>query len=110
MLTRVPKVPVARPQDMATPGSGKLTISPADPLIILGYGTKFTTEFGVRKQIMLPRNLGNAAAEVVEILDDTTMRIKKEFNKKATDGLAKVGGEGVVYKVRFENSRSRGRH
>ena len=50
---------------MATPGSGTLTISPDDPLVIIGYGTKFTTEFGPKKQIMLPRNVGNASAECV---------------------------------------------
>lgn len=49
---------------------------------------------------MLNRALGNAAAEVVEVLDDNKLRIKKEFNKKATDGL-KLKPEGSVYKVRY---------
>lgn len=47
---------------------------------------------------MLARGLGNAAAEVIEVLDDNRLKIKKEFNKKVTEGL-KLKPEGSTYKV-----------
>lgn len=47
---------------------------------------------------MLARALGNAAAEVIEVLDDSRLKIKKELNKKVTEGL-KLKPEGSTYKV-----------
>ena len=92
-------VPVARAQDMATNGTGSIKISSDDPLIVLGVGTKFTTEFEPKMQIMLNKHFGHATVEVVEVIDDTTLRIKKEFNEKSHDGInAKEGG--VSFKVR----------
>ncbi len=54
-------------------------------------------------QIMLPRSVGSSVAEVVEILSDTRLKIRKEFS-----GIAKVrdrikeaqaaGQQGLSYK------------
>lgn len=84
---------------MAKPGHGTITLSEDDSLVVIGFNTSFTSEFAPRKQIMLARGLGNATAEVVEVLDDNRLRIKKEFNKKASEGLRKKP-EGVSFKVR----------
>lgn len=83
---------------MASSGTGTLTISPDDPLLVIGFGTKFTTEFEPRRQIMLSKAYGNASAEIVEVLDDGKMRIKKEFSKKAVDGM-QAKETGVPFKV-----------
>ena len=68
---------------MAKPGHGTITLSDDDPLIVVGVNTSFTSEFGARMQIMLARGLGNATAEVVEVLDDHRLRIKKELDRKS---------------------------
>ncbi|GAA5848725.1 hypothetical protein JCM8547_004608 [Rhodosporidiobolus lusitaniae] len=92
-------IPVARAQDYAFAGTGTIRLSPDDPLIILGTGTNFTKDFAQpRTQILLPRNLGSVTAEVVEVVSDTELQLKKEFAKKAMEGL-KAKADGVPFKV-----------
>ncbi|KAI0721682.1 glycerol-3-phosphate O-acyltransferase [Cerioporus squamosus] len=96
-------IPVVRAVDDAKPGTGEITISEENPCLIIGYDTKFTTEFQPKMQIMLPRAVGSSVAEVVEILSDTQLKIRKEFS-----GIAKVrdkikeaqaaGQQGLSYK------------
>ncbi|KAJ7801123.1 hypothetical protein B0H14DRAFT_2237008, partial [Mycena olivaceomarginata] len=53
-------------------------------------GTRFLTEFKPRTQIMLPKSLTSAAAEVAEVVSDTELKIKKEFaveGSKITDKI-----------------------
>ncbi|ORY58696.1 hypothetical protein BCR35DRAFT_271133, partial [Leucosporidium creatinivorum] len=93
-------IPVARAQDLAISGKGTISLSPSDPTIILGNGTSFLTDFSTpRCQIMLPRQLGNVSVEVVEVLEEGKLRIKKEFAKKAMEGLREKGEKGVSYKI-----------
>ncbi|KAK4053779.1 Glycerol-3-phosphate/dihydroxyacetone phosphate acyltransferase [Microbotryomycetes sp. JL201] len=93
-------IPVARAQDLATAGKGTISVSSDDPTVIVGTDTQFTKDFGSpRCQIMLPRSLGSVAVEVTEVVDDTHLKIKKEFNKKAVEGLKAKGGAGVAFKV-----------
>lgn len=92
------QVSVVRPQDIAVAGKGTLTLDPNDSCIVVGKGTNFLVDFAPKKQIMLARDLGNAVAEVLEVLDDNRVRIKKEFNKRATDGLL-AKADGSAYKV-----------
>ncbi|GAA6027037.1 hypothetical protein JCM8097_006059 [Rhodosporidiobolus ruineniae] len=92
-------IPVARAQDYAFAGTGTISLSPDDPLTVLGKGTSFLKDFSKpRSQILLPRNLGSVTAEVVEVVSDTELKLKKEFAKKAVEGL-KAKPEGVSYKV-----------
>lgn len=49
---------------------------------------------------MLPRQLGSVSVEVAEVLEDGKLKLKKEFNKKAMEGLKAKGESGVAYKVR----------
>ncbi|BGP13962.1 hypothetical protein JCM10213_005545 [Rhodosporidiobolus nylandii] len=92
-------IPVARAQDSAFAGVGTISLSPDDPLTIIGHNTSFKKDFGKpRSQILLPRNLGSVTAEVVEVVSDTELRLKKEFAKKAVEGL-KAKPEGVSFKV-----------
>ncbi|CAK5277709.1 unnamed protein product, partial [Mycena citricolor] len=72
-------IPVVRAADSAKAGSGKITLSAADPCVVLGSGTRFTTELKPRMQLMLAKSLGSPIAEVAEIVSDTELRIKKEF-------------------------------
>lgn len=83
---------------MATTGSGTISISPDDPTILIGRATKFTEEFAPRRQIMLSKAYNNVAVEVMEIISDTEIRIKKEFPKKVADGIA-LKPDGIPYKV-----------
>lgn len=76
-------VPVVRAADDAKAGTGEITISEEDPCLIIGHGTRFTTEFKPRMQILLPKSVGSNVAEVVEIISDTQLRIRKEFSGTA---------------------------
>ncbi|GAA5904898.1 uncharacterized protein JCM6883_004903 [Sporobolomyces salmoneus] len=92
-------IPVARAQDSAYNGVGTISLSENDSTIILGNGTTFVKDFSQpRWQIMLPRSLNSVSVEVVEVISDTEMRIKKEFPKKATESL-RAKPEGTSYKV-----------
>ncbi|KAK4704293.1 hypothetical protein P7C70_g1916, partial [Phenoliferia sp. Uapishka_3] len=91
-------IPVARPQDMAVGGKGTIFPSADNPLMIVGFNTSFVADFAPRKQIMLGKLLNNATAEVVEVIDDTHLRVKKEFKEKIADSM-KDASEGVSYKI-----------
>ena len=50
-------------------------------------------------QLMLPRSFGSAVAEVVEVVSDTRLRIKKEFGgEKGTTKLRELE-EGIEFKT-----------
>lgn len=92
-------IPVARAQDYAFVGKGTIRLSEQDPLTILGTDTQFTKDFEKpRSQMLLPRNLGSSTAEVIEVVSDTELRLKKEFPRKAVEDL-KTKTEGVSFKV-----------
>ncbi len=92
-------VPVARAADSASPGTGKLRISPDDPCLVLGDGTRFLSELSPRMQIMLPKSVNSLVAEVVEIISDTELKVKREFGgekgtAKARDKIAELEATG----------------
>lgn len=76
---------VKRPQDNLKTATGEISIDPNNPLKVIGHGTAFTKEATVKGLIGLPNSKGNA--EIAEILDDSTLLIKKEFKKVAMDIL-----------------------
>ncbi|OZJ03873.1 hypothetical protein BZG36_03684 [Bifiguratus adelaidae] len=90
-------IPVIRPQDLAKPGAGRIHLLnvKTDPLTIHGKNTKFTQQLRPRDTISLPKGVGYA--EVVAILSDTELRIKKEFKDlKALELL--TSPDGSAYK------------
>ncbi|KIY64931.1 hypothetical protein CYLTODRAFT_424785 [Cylindrobasidium torrendii FP15055 ss-10] len=99
-------IPVVRAADSASPGTGLIRVSPDDPLLILGDGTRFTSELSPKMQIMLPKSMGSQLAEVVEVISDVEVRVKREFGGEK--GAAKVrekiaeaqaqGQNGLVFK------------
>ena len=72
-------VPVVRAADEAKPGSGYVSLSESDPCLLVGHGTQFAKELAPRMQVMLPKSVGAPVADVVEVISDTELRIKKEF-------------------------------
>jgi glycerol-3-phosphate O-acyltransferase / dihydroxyacetone phosphate acyltransferase len=102
-------VPVARAADDAKPGKGRVWLSEDDPCVVLGEGTSFTTEFSPKMQIMLPKSVGSAVAEVIEIVSDTELKIKREFGGESGKGTTKIkeklaelkakGVNGLEYKT-----------
>lgn len=86
----MPAVPVSRAADMAKPGAGRVYLSPDDPCLVLGEGTKFLSEFAPRMQIMLPKSVSSAVAEVSEVISDTELRVKREFGGESGKGTARV--------------------
>lgn len=57
---------------------------------MIGHGTKFLSEFTPKMQIMLPKSVLSAVAEVVEVVSDTELRIKKEFGGESGKGTARI--------------------
>ncbi|KAJ7220775.1 hypothetical protein GGX14DRAFT_203583 [Mycena pura] len=86
----VDSIPVARAADSIKPGTGRILLSPDDPCKVLGEGTHFLTEFTPRMQIMLPKSLDSAAAEVAEVVSDTVLKLKKEFSTGAGKSTGKL--------------------
>lgn len=88
-------IPVVRAQDLLSNGTGKITIDfDSNPLLVKGLNTKFTTECSVRGLIALPKSLG--ASEIVEILSDTELIIRKEF--KSSPQIIKLLGQGTSFR------------
>ena len=102
-------VPVVRAADDARPGTGRVYLSPDDPCLLLGVGTKFTMEFKPKMQVMLSKAVNSALAEVVEVISDTELRVKKEFGGESGKGTTRIrekmeelkaqGVEGLDYKT-----------
>ena len=101
-------VPVARAADLAEPGIGRVWLSPDDPCLVFGEGTRFLTELSPRMQILLPKSVNSAIAEVIEVFSDTQLRVKREFGGESGKGTARIrekllelrngGVEGLEYK------------
>ncbi|KAJ7604047.1 hypothetical protein DFH06DRAFT_1003045 [Mycena polygramma] len=108
-------IPVARAADSIKPGTGRVRLSPDDPCTVIGEGTKFLTEFKPRMQIMLPKSLASPAAEILEVISDTELKIKKEFSADGTKCTEKVkeamGTEGLEFrKLPFIDQQDMYRH
>ncbi len=90
LSTRFPLVPVARAADDAKPGTGRVSLSESEPCLVIGHGTKFLSELSPKMQILLPKSVSSFVAEVVEVLSDTEVKIKKEFGGESGKGTARV--------------------
>lgn len=87
-------IPVVRAQDNLIKGSGKIFINDDDKTLVIGKGTVFTKECSLHGLIALPQSLG--ASEIIEIIDDTKLRIRKEF--KNTNQINQLLKNGTSYK------------
>ena len=69
---------------------------PIPNLVIHGHGTAFLTELAPRKQLVLPKVTGYATVEVLEVLSDTRVRVKKAFGggEKTAIALSNEGEDG----------------
>ncbi|TFY72710.1 hypothetical protein EVG20_g282 [Dentipellis fragilis] len=84
--TLMSSIPVARAADDAKPGTGRVFLSADDPCLVLGEDTVFTSEFAPKMQIMLSKTVGSAVAEVIEVISDTELRIKKRVRGRERQG------------------------
>ena len=75
------------------------TTAESDDALIHGNGTAFTTQLTPRMQIMLPKSLGFASVEVTEVIDDQTVRVKKQFTDDAKEALLAAGKRRDVGKA-----------
>ncbi|KZS89886.1 glycerol-3-phosphate O-acyltransferase [Sistotremastrum niveocremeum HHB9708] len=102
-------IPVARAADDAKPGKGVVWLADEDPCILRGSGTQFLSELAPKKQILLPKTVNSALAEVLEVISDTEVRVKKEFGGESGKGTSRIrekvaeirqtGVEGLDYKI-----------
>lgn len=95
-----------RAADEAKPGKGLIRLSDTDPCLVLGEGTSFLSQFSPKTQVMLPKNMNSAVAEVAEVISDTELRIKKEFGGENGKGTARFReavkesqGKGITYRA-----------
>ncbi|KAI8061892.1 hypothetical protein BDF21DRAFT_347763 [Thamnidium elegans] len=84
-------IPVIRPQDLATKGSGKLT-SYKDNKILCGIDTEFKQRVGPRDLIVLSKTL---QFEVVKVLSDTELELKSDLSSEAIEMIS----NGAAYKI-----------
>lgn len=87
-------IPVTRAQDLLNKGTGKIFVDFENPTVVRGEKTVFTKECTVRGLIALPQSLG--ASEIVEIVSDTELVIRKEF--KNTDKIRRLLLKGTAFK------------
>lgn len=81
---------VVRSQDNLKPATGTITVNfEENPLKIIGHDTQFTKDASLRGLIGLPKSLGNA--EIVEIVSDTEIIIRKEFKSAKAKALLVQG-------------------
>ncbi|KAI8917266.1 hypothetical protein DFJ77DRAFT_459763 [Powellomyces hirtus] len=89
-------IPVVRPQDLVQKGQGKLLFNPEAPSLFRGEKTSFKKQLHPRAVIKLTKDMGQY--EVVEVVSDTEVRIKKPIVDTAV--LEYLAAEkGVDYKV-----------
>ncbi|KAI0928786.1 hypothetical protein AcV5_006241 [Taiwanofungus camphoratus] len=82
-------IPVVRASDNARPGIGYIVLSEDDPCLVIGHGTCFLSEFAPKMQIRLPKSIDSSAAEVMEVISDTELRIVREFASDSENGTFK---------------------
>ncbi|KAJ2714859.1 Glycerol-3-phosphate/dihydroxyacetone phosphate acyltransferase [Coemansia spiralis] len=91
-------IPVERQQDLAVVGSGRIHLEDryAEPTLVAGTGTRFTSELQPGMKLGLPRGAG--MLKVAEVLSDTQLRLAKEIKDlKAMEPLTQP--DGTAYKL-----------
>ncbi|KAH7916054.1 hypothetical protein BJ138DRAFT_1169567 [Hygrophoropsis aurantiaca] len=102
-------IPVSRAADEAKSGTGVVYLSEEDPCLIIGEGTRFKTEFVPKMQIMLPKSVNSAAAEILEVISDTELKLKRELGGETGKNTSQVrekiaecreqGKRGLEFKI-----------
>ncbi|OBZ85147.1 hypothetical protein A0J61_06803 [Choanephora cucurbitarum] len=86
-------IPVVRPQDLATKGVGQLLLNENDDALLDGKGTEFKKQVAVRDMIVLSKTL---SLEVVEVLSDTQLRLKKPLTPEAKALIPTIASYKVI--------------
>ncbi|KAG0141415.1 hypothetical protein CROQUDRAFT_292770 [Cronartium quercuum f. sp. fusiforme G11] len=104
-------IPVTRAADNAKDGTGTIYLKYTDNddlTIIYGHLTIFTKELKPKMQIMLPKQFGFATVEILEILNDFQIKVKKPFNNKASEILKDEGSKIENNQIDNQNSQKLG--
>lgn len=85
---------MVRPQDLAVKGAGKLVIKDQESYFIInGADTQFTQQVGLRDLIVLGKTL---QFEVVEVVSDTELKLKKELTPEAIESISNSGNYKII--------------
>ncbi|KAI8090252.1 uncharacterized protein B0P05DRAFT_530023 [Gilbertella persicaria] len=95
-------IPVIRPQDLATKGTGTLSFNIETPFMLEGKETAFKEQVAVRDIIVLSKTV---SFEVMEVISDTKLKLKKELTPEAKQLITNSGvfkiiphvDQGVLY-------------
>lgn len=85
ILILVCKVPVIRPQDLATKGKGQLLVNKDSLITLNGKDTQFKTQAAPKDTIVLSKSLSFVITEVVS---DTELRLKTELTPEAIEHIS----------------------
>ncbi|KAJ3101157.1 hypothetical protein HDU97_001623 [Phlyctochytrium planicorne] len=97
----VGSIPVVRPQDLAKAGEGRIYLADAvnNPLVINGFGTKFTERIQPRTTI----SCAGVTLDIVEVVSDTEIKIKAPITSasalKALTSVKDDDTKGTTYKI-----------
>ncbi|KAH8556008.1 hypothetical protein BGW37DRAFT_479445 [Umbelopsis sp. PMI_123] len=88
-------IPVVRPQDLATPGTGKIRVSSSDEMnLIEGIDTKFKEQVQPKDLINISKTL---KVQVDKVLSETQIRLATPLKASDVELLRK--DDGVKYKI-----------
>ncbi|MBW0505626.1 hypothetical protein O181_045341 [Austropuccinia psidii MF-1] len=86
-------ISVTRAADNAKEATGTiyLSIHQIDFTLIQGHQTKFTQELAPKRQIMLSKQFGFMTVEIIQVLNDHQVKVKKAFPTKIIEALLEEG-------------------
>ncbi|KAI9472236.1 MAG: hypothetical protein EXX96DRAFT_489544 [Benjaminiella poitrasii] len=82
-------IPVIRPQDLATKGTGRVLTNTNDPCFLNGKDTLFKTEIAPRDIIVISKVF---KFEVAEVVSDTELKLKTGLTPEAQEHISHSGG------------------
>ncbi|ORZ10221.1 hypothetical protein BCR42DRAFT_422997 [Absidia repens] len=91
-------IPVIRPQDLATKGTGTLELGQEGDVTIRGKNTRFTQEIQSRDQLTIGKTM---LLPVLEVVSDTELKLKTPLDKKilAAFSQQQQGDDGINFKI-----------
>ncbi|TIA75270.1 hypothetical protein E3P91_00530 [Wallemia ichthyophaga] len=104
MARAMESIPVKRAADAAKSGIGSIYMSHSAPTThIFGIGTQFTRQLSPNMSIALPSSLGGASAEVVDILNDSHLILKKDLSKpQAISALKAINPTTTTQAIKYK--------
>lgn len=76
---------------MKKPGKGLVYLKEGDDEHLYGVNTAFTSQIHYRYTIQLPKSLNYVGTEVLEVIDNSCVKLKKPFKEDVNEVLRAAG-------------------